>query len=577
MAEQTSNIPIIDTDNRKNQLSDLFKRLFDIIVALFGLAILSPVFVWISWRIRRKSPGPIFYIAPRLGKGRREFNMVKFRTMYERPESHLGPRLTANGDTRVTPFGKWLRATKLNELPQLWNVLVGEMSLVGPRPEDPQVANQWPEAILDEILSVHPGITSPASVRFRDEENMLKHDDLMQSYLTDILPSKLRLDQIYVRHHTFWTDLDILFWTFLILLPAIRKYQPPDRRFFQGPAVLFMERYFNWFVVDLSITFLAISLTGLFWRSFGPLDVGWMTAAGFAIGFALLFSLMGLVFRTNRISWSHAAPQDILDLILPVLLATGMAYLANIYLAEIPAINPYKAQTLLPPALILLAAGIAFTGFVVIRYRGRLITGMATRWLDWRKGANTAQERVLIVGSGETGQFAAYMLSQRKYTGVFHVAGFVDDDFFKQGFRIRGANVLGSRAQIPDIVKRYDVGIIIFAIHNITELERRSLLDICASTSARVMMFPDIPATLNDMSRVTSTRHIDVNHSQEQLAFFDSTTILQCPNCPSLVQMDAWFAQLEEDARKGNTSAILHNTQTIRQKIKQIPSEGHNN
>src|SRR5574339_1003632 len=135
----------------------LSKRLFDIIVAALGLLILSSVFSLLSYLIQRESPGPAFYRGPRLGKGGKPFGILKFRTMYERPSSYAGPRLTVQGDGRITPLGQWLRDTKLNELPQLWNVLVGEMSLVGPRPEDPEIARSWPLKAKEEMLSVQPG------------------------------------------------------------------------------------------------------------------------------------------------------------------------------------------------------------------------------------------------------------------------------------------------------------------------------------------------------------------------------------------------------------------------------------
>ena len=107
---------------------------------LLGLFLLSPFFGIIAWAIKRDSPGPIFYRGRRVGRGGKEFTILKFRTMYECPESYAGPCITAKDDERIMPLGRWLRDTKINELPQLWNVLRGEMSLVGPRPEDPEIA-----------------------------------------------------------------------------------------------------------------------------------------------------------------------------------------------------------------------------------------------------------------------------------------------------------------------------------------------------------------------------------------------------------------------------------------------------
>ena len=224
-----------------------FKRGMDIFSALLGLVVLSPVLLIIAIWIQRDSPGPVFYRGPRLGRGGKLFSILKFRTMYERPESYAGPRLTAQDDARITHLGRWLRDTKLNELPQLWNVLVGDMSLVGPRPEDPELAQAWPAEVRDEILRVRPGITSPASVLYRDEESMLATGQLMSSYLGAILPSKQRLDQLYVRRRSLLLDLDTLLWTSLVLVPKIGAAVPPENRVFLGPLSRLMRRHVSWF------------------------------------------------------------------------------------------------------------------------------------------------------------------------------------------------------------------------------------------------------------------------------------------------------------------------------------------
>ncbi len=176
----------------------LFKRAFDILVSSLGLILLSPFLLPVAILLRRESSGPILFRGPRLGRGGKPFNILKFRTMYERPETYNGPRVTAKGDDRITPLGHWLRGTKLNELPQLWNVLIGDMSMVGPRPEDPEIAKTWPAEACIEILSIRPGITSPASVLYRDEENLLPAEETMDTYFREILPDKLRLDLLYV-------------------------------------------------------------------------------------------------------------------------------------------------------------------------------------------------------------------------------------------------------------------------------------------------------------------------------------------------------------------------------------------
>ena len=157
--------------------------------------------------------------------------------MYDQPRTNAGSPLTINNDERVTPIGKWLRATKVNELPQLWNVLIGEMSLVGPRPEDPQFVEKWSPEERKTILSVKPGITSPATIVYRDEEKLLFGDGFMDAYLKDILPDKLRLDQLYVANHTFINDLDVLFMTLIVILPKLRSLQVKERWFFSECSI----------------------------------------------------------------------------------------------------------------------------------------------------------------------------------------------------------------------------------------------------------------------------------------------------------------------------------------------------
>src|SRR5258706_16430552 len=139
-------------------VNDFFKRAFDVFTSLLGIVLLSPFLTAIAILIKRESPGPVIYGGTRAGKGNRPFRIWKFRTMYEVPDSYYGPAVTATGDKRITPLGHWLRDTKINELPQLWNVLIGEMSFVGPRPEDWKIAQDWPEEAQGEILSVRPAI-----------------------------------------------------------------------------------------------------------------------------------------------------------------------------------------------------------------------------------------------------------------------------------------------------------------------------------------------------------------------------------------------------------------------------------
>lgn len=579
MAQSTASYSSASIRSARNRtwlhrMDDRLKRLFDICVACLGMLLLAPVFGYLVMLIRRDSPGPVFYRGRRMGRNGKLFNILKFRTMYETPESYQGPPITAQDDPRITPLGRWLRATKLNELPQLWNVLKGEMSLVGPRPEAPEIAASWSQDLRAEILSVRPGITSPASVLYHDEERRLMVGQVMDTYLDEILPSKLRLDQLYVRYRSFWGDLDILFWTALVLLPRVKEYTPPEDQLLVGPLSRLAQRHMSWFLVDSLVTFSALGLTGLFWRSLGPLNVGWLPAFALALGFAILFSLTNALLGVNRIDWSQSTGGDVLDLLPGASLATALAMLFNyfyplrlvawLYGAENPT---WLTRPFLPPGLVLMASALALFGFVVVRYRGRLITGLATRWVGRRNRVPAAQERVLVVGGGETGRFAAWVLAQGRYAGTFRVVGFVDDDLQKQDTRIHGTQVLGQRSQLPELVSRHDIGIIVFAIHNISPGQRRQLLEICSRTPARVVLFPDLPAALNGLTQRQVSSLEEMQPLGSSLEYSGASGRLPCNLClvkVSPLKMDHWLAQLEESAAHGDLEKLHSQIQRMR-------------
>jgi lipopolysaccharide/colanic/teichoic acid biosynthesis glycosyltransferase len=188
-------------------------RLLDWVCSLLGLILLSPLFLLLAVLIRADSAGPVFFRAERVGQGGRLFRLFKFRSMVSGADRR-GPGITAAGDERVTRLGRWLRKSKLDELPQLLNVLKGEMGLVGPRPEDPRyVALYTPEQ--RRILEIRPGITSPASLRYRHEEQLLAGPDWEQVYVEQVMPHKLQIELDYVERRTCASDLALILETVL--------------------------------------------------------------------------------------------------------------------------------------------------------------------------------------------------------------------------------------------------------------------------------------------------------------------------------------------------------------------------
>lgn len=191
----------------------ILKWIFDRVIALIGLIVLLPVFLVVGILIKIKMPdGPILFRQKRVGKGGRIFTMVKFRSMVV---SHSGSSVSVAGESRISPLGAKLRKYKLDELPELWNVLIGDMSFVGPRPDVPGFADKL-VGEEREILQLRPGITGPASLKYRNEEEILASvDDPIRYNAEVIYPDKVRINLDYLRHWSFARDLKYIVQTLL--------------------------------------------------------------------------------------------------------------------------------------------------------------------------------------------------------------------------------------------------------------------------------------------------------------------------------------------------------------------------
>jgi lipopolysaccharide/colanic/teichoic acid biosynthesis glycosyltransferase len=188
------------------------KRVFDLAAASAGIVILSPVLIAVALAIKADSPGGVFFRQIRIGRYGRPFHIFKFRTMVTDAEK-LGPQVSSGDDPRITRIGSLLRKYKIDELPQLLNVIIGDMSLVGPRPEVPRYVDAFRKE-YDQILTIRPGITDYASLEFKDENELLSTaDNPEDKYLREILPVKIEYCKKYLRDQSFVTDLRLIFRT----------------------------------------------------------------------------------------------------------------------------------------------------------------------------------------------------------------------------------------------------------------------------------------------------------------------------------------------------------------------------
>jgi lipopolysaccharide/colanic/teichoic acid biosynthesis glycosyltransferase len=227
-AEADRNRSVAPVHQRRNELA-VTKRFFDIVASLFGLVLLSPVLLAISVAVKLQDGGPVLYLGRRVGKDGRIFFLYKFRSMVLGADG-MGAGITVGGDPRITRVGQFLRKTKLDELPQLINVLKGDMSFVGPRPEDPRYVRFYTQEQRS-VLACRPGITSPASLTYRSEEELLRGDTSLERYRQEILPHKLSIELEYLKTRTLWSDIKLI-------LHTIGRLRPDDQaRVFHHPPL----------------------------------------------------------------------------------------------------------------------------------------------------------------------------------------------------------------------------------------------------------------------------------------------------------------------------------------------------
>ena len=192
------------------------KRIFDVVASASGSVVLLPLYPLVALAIKLESPGPVFYLQDRVGRHGEIFRIIKFRSMVDGADRHGD--ITGPEDSRITRVGAILRRIKFDEMPSLLNVLKGDMSFVGPRPESPDIVANY-TAEQRQVLSVRPGITDPATLYFDDEAHLMENDECAdEGYVERILPTKLRLSFEYIQRRSFWFDLRIIFATLLLII-----------------------------------------------------------------------------------------------------------------------------------------------------------------------------------------------------------------------------------------------------------------------------------------------------------------------------------------------------------------------
>lgn len=463
----------------------MIKRLFDILASLAGLLLLAPLFLTIALAIKLDSPGPVFFRQVRVGRNGQHFRIFKFRTMRSDPLGG-GPQITVGQDARITRVGGFLRRWKLDELAQLIDVLRGTMSLVGPRPEVPRYVEHYTQERRGHVLSVRPGITDFASLRFRNESEVLaKADNPEREYVDVILPEKLQFAANYVDHSSLSTDLRALGLTLrTVLLPDSAKRRV--RRIVSNPS------FWRW--VESRLTeasggrkWLAVAVDALI--VLGCWHITYLFRLGFErwqpgrppyddlVSIGVVFAYLGSLqfFGVRQSVWRYFGFDDFRRLMLSCLLA-GLLSAAVVLMAQLSGVA--RAVLVLHPVFCLVALALARMSLrVVWEHANAVASG----------DDDATRHYVIVLGAGPVARRLLAGLHQRH---GWHVLALLDDDPALQGIRVAGVRVRGGFDRIRDPALTATATHVIIALSAEEESERQRVLDLARQSGLAVLTVP---------------------------------------------------------------------------------------
>ena len=460
------------------------KRLLDVAASLVGLLLLSPLFVLIAAAIKLDSPGPVFYRQERVGRHGLLFRIFKFRTMAVAPPAS-GAQITVAGDSRITRVGALLRRTKLDELAQLLDVLRGTMSLVGPRPEVPRYVAHYPPAWRERLLSVRPGITDFASVRYRDESDLLaRAADPEREYIDVILPMKLRYALRYVDQPSIANDLRVIGLTlntvFAPNLPSPRRLLPMnDSKLWpwldQAMSALRPRNRSIAMAADALTVLACWHITYLFRLGFERWQPGRPWYDDYvSFGVVLTYLVLLAVTGVPRGPWRFFGFDDFKRIAAACVIA-GLVSAVAVLGAQLTGVA--RAVLLLHPLFCLLALCLS-------RMAYRMVWEAARSRVSDVEGE---PRRAVVLGAGE---------AARRLVGTIHrrdgwtVLALLDDDPAKQGLRVGGVSVQGTLADLvfPHILA--GATHVIVAMPGATQEQRDRAVELARHSGLQVMNVP---------------------------------------------------------------------------------------
>jgi len=459
------------------------KRIFDIFFSAIGLILLAPLFIGVALLSKLSSTGPVFFVQRRMGRNFRLFDLYKFRSMVDDAPSS-GILVTVAEDPRITGIGRVLRKTKIDELPQLWNVLKGDMSLVGPRPEVEKYVELY-RSDYEEILRVSPGITDLASLTFKDEEKVLKEKtDPEEFYIHVLLPEKIKMAKEYVRKASVLHDFKLILLTVLKLIyphdavaTLIETFTPYRRPMVIGAQILIfaLSSYLAFLIrfdADIPVSELRVFLKYL------PVLL-------------IIRVLMLFAFSLGQGLWRYVSTKDLVNIIL----ATSLGSLLFVFIIKVFFDNASYPRSV----------------YVVDWFLNIFLLSsirLFRRLHDKRSGRKVFKKRVIIIGAGDGAEMLLRDVDYSPYY-PYEVIGLIDESSAMKGLRIRNFPILGSRSDLPDIVEKERPDEFIIAIPSASRPEFTKILEELRQYGLPIKTMPSLWSILSGRGSLNSLRAIE--------------------------------------------------------------------
>ncbi len=463
----------------------MIKEIFDRTLAAIGLLVAAPIIVLLGLLIKLESVGPIFFKHLRVGRNGRLFRMYKFRKMPHR--LHAGPKISPKHDPRLTRVGKVMDRLKLDEIPQLFNILKGDMSFVGPRPEIPEIVNLY-NAGQRKVLAVKPGLVGPNQIVWRNEKNLLPDNvsDVESYYVKHVLPEKLARDLRYVEDTNFFLDLK-----YLVLAFGATIFEPlKPIHFIRRKREIFHLAF------DLGLCLLAFAAALSIKHDFQISTVLWQRALD-VLPVLLFWQLTAFVFLdVYQQVWKYVSQADLLVIIKAASFSTALT-----------AAVIYPIWRLKFPVSVLILYAFLCIGFLggmrlVLNYLKQKIAGAKIR----------SGKKIMIYGANAEGE----LLLRRILANLgpdCRPIGFLDDDPQKRGDKIHGLPVMGNFSDLPLLKELYGIEEIYIAADESMNGDLQRLLDMCGALQVKCQFvattFSTEQSRLPDL--VLDEVHLDLN------------------------------------------------------------------